>query len=315
MSLGPSVALVAAGLAVAGATSYVSLLHGEFGSRGAAQTRLIDPDSSAGPATAGSTAPFASYLDATFGSLPSSTRASTEVTASLAPALTFAARFTGVATDARGMDIVADPGVKSVLNSVVKPAANAAPRTRAAALRIDDSAPAATHQNTYRVASYAAGTDDTLATTPFGLRADIRVPPLKQAATSLVPFDSAPFPYEGGTKDSYNDPSVLLHIPKGFDVNRPSLMIVFFHGHGATLTRDVLTRQQVPAQISEAGVNAVLVAPQLAYDAAELEPRQAVGAGRLCTLRARGRRTAHPPLRRSARRTDIRQHADRHRGL
>jgi hypothetical protein len=34
----------------------------------------------------------------------------------------------------------------------------------------------------------------------------------------------------------------------------------------------VLTRQQVPAQISEAGVNAVLVAPQLAYNAADSSP-------------------------------------------
>jgi hypothetical protein len=137
-------------------------------------------------------------------------------------------------------------------------------------LPVDDGA--ATAQNTYQVASYASGTDDALATTPFGLRSEIRVPPIKQAATSLVPFDSAPFPYEGAKKDSYNDPRVLLHIPKGFDVNRPSVMIVFFHGHGATLTRDVLTRQQVPAQISEAGVNAVLVAPQLAYNAADSNP-------------------------------------------
>src|SRR5258708_11094316 len=49
-------------------------------------------------------------------------------------------------------------------------------------------------------------------------------------------------------------------------------MVVFFHGHGATLTRDVLARQQVPAQISEAGANAVLVAPQLAYNAADSSP-------------------------------------------
>jgi hypothetical protein len=255
MSLGPSVALVAASLAVAGGASYVSLVHGEFGSRGAAQTGSIDRPGSSASATTGSIDQFKAYLDATFASLPPSERA--DAIASLAPPLTFATRFSGVAADATG-------GANSILGSM-KPAA----RTHAATLRTDD-APAG--QNTYQVASYAAGTDDALTATPFGLRGDIRVPPIKQAATSLVPFDSAPFPYEGAKKDSYNDPRVLLHIPKGFDVNRPSVMIVFFHGHGATLTRDVLARQQVPAQISEAGANAVLVAPQLAYDAADSSP-------------------------------------------
>jgi hypothetical protein len=44
-------------------------------------------------------------------------------------------------------------------------------------------------------------------------------------------------------------------------------MVVFFHGHGANLARDVRDRQQVPAQITAAGANAVLVAPQFAVDA------------------------------------------------
>ena len=266
MSLGPSVALVAAGLAVASGASYVSLVHGEFGSRGTAQTRLMDGAASPSPATTDSIDRLASYLDATFGSLPAGERAARDTTVSLAPPLAFAARFAGVATDTT--ESAADPGLKSVLRSMIKPAP--APNTRAAALRIDGGAPAS--QDTYQVASYASGADDGLATRPFGLRADIRVPPIKQAATSLVPFDSAPFPYEGAKKDSYGDSRVLLHIPKGFDVERPSVMVVFFHGHGATLTRDVLARQQVPAQISEAGANAVLVAPQLAYNAADSSP-------------------------------------------
>jgi hypothetical protein len=50
------------------------------------------------------------------------------------------------------------------------------------------------------------------------------------------------------------------------------VMVVFFHGHGATLTRDVLARQQVPEQITESGANAVLVAPQLAFDARDSNP-------------------------------------------
>jgi hypothetical protein len=45
--------------------------------------------------------------------------------------------------------------------------------------------------------------------------------------------------------------------------------VVFFHGNGATLERDVRDRQLVPQQISESGVNAVLLAPQLAVDAAD----------------------------------------------
>ncbi len=52
-----------------------------------------------------------------------------------------------------------------------------------------------------------------------------------------------------------------------FDASRPGVMVVFFHGHGATLERDVLARQRVPDQISQSGINAVLVAPQLAVDA------------------------------------------------
>ena len=46
-------------------------------------------------------------------------------------------------------------------------------------------------------------------------------------------------------------------------------MVVFFHGHGATLERDVRDRQRLPDQISAAGLNAVLVAPQFAFDAAD----------------------------------------------
>jgi hypothetical protein len=47
------------------------------------------------------------------------------------------------------------------------------------------------------------------------------------------------------------------------------VIVVFFHGNGATLERDVRDRQMVPQQISESGVNAVLLAPQLAVDAAD----------------------------------------------
>ena len=45
------------------------------------------------------------------------------------------------------------------------------------------------------------------------------------------------------------------------------MIVVFLHGNRATLERDVGGRQRVAAQIAEANVNAVLVAPQLAVNA------------------------------------------------
>jgi hypothetical protein len=121
--------------------------------------------------------------------------------------------------------------------------------------------------------------------------------PLARAKSKLVELETAPFPYRGliprtgkpfinvsengrrghrtGTghvyweDETYSDRQVLLHLPKGFDIRRPSLLIVFFHGHGAKLADDVYLRQQVPAQISASGVNAALVAPQLAFNAAD----------------------------------------------
>ncbi len=121
--------------------------------------------------------------------------------------------------------------------------------------------------------------------------------PFIGARTSLVDFETAPFPYHGAVPGSnrpflsagegghrghvnfrgrvfwesptFSDDRVLLHIPPGFDPNRPAVMVVFFHGHGANLARDVRDRQQVPAQLTAARSNAVLVAPQFAVNAAD----------------------------------------------
>ena len=123
------------------------------------------------------------------------------------------------------------------------------------------------------------------------------LPPLARlttAKTAYVQFKSAPFPYRGRIPDSgkpfldvtendrhghtsrdgvhwedqiYHDSRVLLYIPNGFDVRRPALMVVFFHGNGALLERDVVERQQVVAQLQRSGINAVLVVPQFAMDA------------------------------------------------
>ena len=72
--------------------------------------------------------------------------------------------------------------------------------------------------------------------------------------------------------ETYNDQRVLLHIPAGFSLQRPGIIIVFFHGHGAEIKRDIGSRQALPAQISESRANAVLVAPQFALDAADSSP-------------------------------------------
>jgi hypothetical protein len=121
--------------------------------------------------------------------------------------------------------------------------------------------------------------------------------PAKEDQTTLVSLKSSAFPYlgnnprtdepflnisKGGRRghrgmggrvfwqdETYNDNRVLMHVPEGFDARKPGVIVVFFHGNGATLERDVRDRQQVPQQISDSGVNAVLLAPQLAVDAAD----------------------------------------------
>lgn len=116
-----------------------------------------------------------------------------------------------------------------------------------------------------------------------------------QARAALVRFATAPFPYggtspesgepflninaggrlghnttRGGTywaDESYSDDQVLLYLSKGFRFDRPAVMVVYFHGNGATLEEDVIDRQQVVRQIAASGANAVLVAPQFAVKA------------------------------------------------
>ncbi|MBO0762978.1 MAG: alpha/beta hydrolase [Hyphomicrobiaceae bacterium] len=143
----------------------------------------------------------------------------------------------------------------------------------------------------------AARTETAVESIPVPYPVQARSGPLARARSKLVEFETAPFPYHGlvprtnkpfldvdenGRRghrtgagriywedETYSDRQVLLHLPKGFDIRRPSLLIVFFHGHGAKLADDVYLRQQVPAQISASGINAALVAPQLAFNAAD----------------------------------------------
>jgi hypothetical protein len=116
---------------------------------------------------------------------------------------------------------------------------------------------------------------------------------------ALVPFEGAPFPYRGmvpgdethddtpfldaksGSRrghttprggvywedETYSDRRSLLYIPSGFNRRKKGAVIVFLHGNQAMLARDVVERQQLPRQLGESNLNAVLVAPQLAIDA------------------------------------------------
>jgi hypothetical protein len=119
---------------------------------------------------------------------------------------------------------------------------------------------------------------------------------IKQSRTDVVEFLSGPFPYDGkvpGTdrpfmvggedgkrvhytwrgralgESTFNDQRSLMHIPQGFNIKKPGVIVVFFHGHGAELNRDIRFRQRVPAQITQSYANAVLLAPQFALDAAD----------------------------------------------
>jgi len=132
---------------------------------------------------------------------------------------------------------------------------------------------------------------------PTPPKAPIGPLPLKDAKTQLVAFNASAFPYRGlmpGTKkpfldardgkrlghtalngsvlwedQTFNDRRSLLYLPAGFDPKLPVLIVLYLHGHSATLEQDVIERQAVPRQLAESGKNVALVAPQLAYNAAD----------------------------------------------
>ncbi len=146
---------------------------------------------------------------------------------------------------------------------------------------------AALESDAPQIAAFHSATETVPSRVPFNIG----------ARTSLVDFETAPFPYHGRVpgsnrpflnageaghrghvnfrggvfweSETFGDSRVLLHVPPSFDPKRPAVMVVYFHGHGANLARDVRDRQQVPAQITAAGINAVLVAPQFAVNAAD----------------------------------------------
>jgi len=153
--------------------------------------------------------------------------------------------------------------------------------------------PAAAQQHARRVAT--SGWIVSTVPTPHAVIS--RQGPLPKSVTRLAALNSAPFPYEGmmpganrpfieadetgrrfhrtpgghvyWEEERYSDPRVLLHIPRGFDIRRPGLLVLYFHGHRANLRRDVFMRQRVPWQVSTSRTNAVLAAPQFAVNASD----------------------------------------------
>ncbi len=141
----------------------------------------------------------------------------------------------------------------------------------------------------------------TVQTQPYRVASLAPIVPYQRSShedqTALIGLKSSAFPYSGNNPrsdtpflnvsngdrhghrsysgrvfwqdETFNDNRVLMHVPEHFDANKPGVIVVFFHGHGATLERDVRDRQLVPQQISDLGANAVLLAPQLAVDAAD----------------------------------------------
>ena len=132
---------------------------------------------------------------------------------------------------------------------------------------------------------------------PAPAKAAPALPPVKEAKTQIIAFNASAFPYRGivpgankpfldvkqGKRlghttlrgdvcwedQTYSDRRSLLYLPGGYNPALPGLIVLFLHGQGATLERDVIGRQGIARQVSESGQNVALVAPQLAYDAAD----------------------------------------------
>jgi hypothetical protein len=111
----------------------------------------------------------------------------------------------------------------------------------------------------------------------------------KFAGDPLMTFNltSGAFPGSG-------HPDVAVHVPAGFDPCRRPGVIIAFHGYdncavnllGATDTAcssdgAVRAAMHLSDQIDAAGVNAMLIAPQLQFDLPSGDPGQLVNAGRL----------------------------------
>jgi hypothetical protein len=128
----------------------------------------------------------------------------------------------------------------------------------------------------------------------MGTSSQARPSQARPTRTTIVPFQTSPFPYDGPVPDSgrpfldtmqgdqrahtsprggvypldptYSDRSVLLAIPPRFDPAHGHI-VVYLHGNLARLERDVVERQRVVAQVVASKADVVLIAPQFAVDA------------------------------------------------
>lgn len=149
-------------------------------------------------------------------------------------------------------------------------------------------------------------------------------PPVEAGATGiscagggrswLAPLATAPFPYEGligGTNTdfldkrdgdrrghtsprggvywedaTYRDNRVLFSVSPHYRGGQDARIVLFLHGNQAVLGRDVCGRQGIPRQLAASGLNAVLIAPQLAANALDSSAGkfwEAGGLGRFMT--------------------------------
>lgn len=121
-------------------------------------------------------------------------------------------------------------------------------------------------------------------------------------ATWMARLPHAPFPYDGRVGDSdlpffdhvdpvsgqrmhtvseriaypesphYRDNRVLIHLPPAFKPDRPFEILLFFHGHQTELQRTLVEEMALLQQLNGVGRNLMLVAPQMALDAADSTP-------------------------------------------
>jgi hypothetical protein len=158
---------------------------------------------------------------------------------------------------------------------------------------------AASAQGSSRSAGPATVT--TTSTPQPGPAAEVRPRPPLRGRRALVAFQTAPFPYRGTVPpegkpfldvdaqgrlgrqsprtgnvfwedETYSDSRVLLYLPRHFSAAREARIVLYLHGNGSRLVRDVERRQAVLHQVQASGANVVLVAPQLAVDAADSSP-------------------------------------------
>ncbi|MBF0176073.1 MAG: hypothetical protein HQL63_04395 [Magnetococcales bacterium] len=120
--------------------------------------------------------------------------------------------------------------------------------------------------------------------------------------TLLARLPHAPFPYDGPSGDTeqpffdhtdpvtgqrvhtvdsgmaypeslhYQDNRVLIHLPPAFRPDAPFEILVFFHGHHTEIVRTLVEEMALLQQLDAANRNAVLVAPQMALNAADSSP-------------------------------------------